>query len=279
MVAVVAAVAMTGVAAGRMRFGPMLGVLAAWSVLVLPVAFHWTLGGGWLAARGVFDYGAGAALTVCVGASALALAWVLGPRNGPHDAPSASHNRPLVLVGAGLAWVGWLGLVGGFAMSADGLAASAVLSAHLGAVGGGAGWMLLEKRLAGTVSSAGTVSGIIAGLVAVTPGAGFLDPFASFLVGLVAAVTVNLAVRLKYRIGYEDASDVVAIHLWSGAVGFLLVGVFGRVIIGDRTEGIGLIDGAGAGLLGEQALAVAAVGAYSFTATVVIARPGPIAAS
>jgi Amt family ammonium transporter len=208
---------------------------------------------------------------VSAGASALALVLVLGPRRKWPESALRPHSLPLTLLGAALLWVGWFGLTAGSALSADGVAASAVLATHLAAVGGVAGWLLLEKRLNTRATARGAVSGAIAGLVAITPAAGFLDPFASLLLGFVVGGAAFLAIRIKFRFKFDDALDVVAVHYVSGVVGMLFLGLFARLIVADSTQGVGLLMSGGAAQLGKQAVAVLAVSAFAFAASWIIA--------
>ncbi len=272
MVAVFSATVITGAAAGRMKFGAMLSFLALWSVVVFPVVAHWVLSDdGWLAQWGVLDFAGGSVVGVSAGASALVLGLVLGPRRNWRDGSNRPHNLPLTLVGAALVWVGWLGLTAGSALSANGVAASAVLATHLAAVGAVAGWLLLEKRLTGAVTARGGVSGAVAGLVAITAAAGFLDPFASLLLGFVAGGASYLASRITSRLRLDDALDVVAVHLVSGAIGLIFLGLFARAIVNGATEGVGLVNAGDASLLGKQAVAVLVVSVFSFIASGIIA--------
>ena len=272
MIAVVSATIITGAAADRMKFGAMLSFLALWSVGVFPVIAHWVLSDdGWLVQWGVLDFAGGTVVGVSAGASALALALVLGPRRKWQESSMRPHSLPLTLVGAAFLWIGWLGLTAGSALSPDGIAASAVLATHLGAVGAVAGWLLLEKRLTGSAPARGAVSGAVAGLVAMTPAAGYLDPFASLLLGFIAGGTSYLAMRIKFRLHFDDALDVVAVHLVSGVVGMLFVGFFAREIVNSGTVGVGLISTGDASLLGRQAVAVLVVAVYSFVVSAIIA--------
>jgi len=272
MLAVFSAAVITGAAADRMKFGAMLVFLALWSVVVFPVVAHWALApSGWMVEWGVLDFAGGTVVGVSAGASALALVLVLGPRRKWPESAMRPHSLPLTLVGAALLWIGWLGLTAGSALSADGVAASAVLATHLAAVGAVCGWLLLEKRLSGLPTARGAVSGAVSGLVAVTPAAGFLDPFASLLLGFVAGGAAFLALRIKYRWRFDDALDVVAVHYVSGVVGMLFLGLFARLIVAGGTEGVGLLMSGGAAQLGKQAVAVLAVSVFAFVASWIIA--------
>lgn len=272
-VAIVAAVVITGAAADRMKFGAMLTFLTIWSVAVYPIVAHWTWSPeGWLASWGVLDYGGGAAIGLAAGASALALAMVLGPRRGWRQQSMQPHSVPLTMLGAGLLWVGWIGLSGGSAVAANATAASAALGTHLAGVGGIAGWLLLEKRIFGKPTALGVASGAVAAFMAATPAAGYLDPFASLLLGFIAGAVAFLGVRLKFRLKIDDSLDVLAVHYMGSAVGVLFIGIFARLIVGDgTTSGVGLLNGGDASQLGKQAVALLAVSGFAFLASAIIA--------
>jgi len=182
-----------------------------------------------------------------------------------------SRNIPIALTGFGLLWCCWVGLNAGAALSAGRVAASAALATHLAGVGGMAGWLMIEKRLTNVITASGAARGGVTGLVAVTAGAGFLDPFASLLLGFVAGAAVFLAVRLMARVRVDDALDVSVVHLVGGALGMVFIGLFARLIESDHTVGIGLLNGGGAALLGKQMVAVLAVAAFAFIASWLIA--------
>ncbi len=271
-VAIFGGAIIVGAAAERMKFGAMLAFLALWSATVAPVVVHWTLApDGWLAAWGGLDFAGGALVGPCAGASALALSLALGPRRDRAQGHVRPHNLPVALIGFSLLWCCWVGLNAGAALSANGVAASAALATHVAGVGGMAGWLMIEKRLVNKASASGAARGAIAGLVAITPAAGFLDPFASLLLGFVAGGATFLVVRLMARARVDDALDVLSLHLVGGALGMMFIGLFARLIDGDETLGVGLMNGGGGALLGKQAVAVLAVGAFSFIASWLIA--------
>ena len=270
LMAVVAAssVALVGTAADRMRFGPMLAFLVMWTIAVPPLVLRSTMLDGPLAQWGVVDGGGGLLLGVAVGASALGLALVLSPRNKWRKRRVVPHNRPQAFAGVLVAWAGWLALALGFALLQGGNL-SVVIVAHLGAVGGAGGWALLDKRLHGKVSSVGAIMGALTGLAAVTPGLGSFGPLPATVVGFLAGAAAALAVRIKYRLHFDDALDVFAVYFFGGAIGALMVGVLAD---GVANPGIaGLITGDGGALLLRQAGAVGLVALYAFVATVVIA--------
>ncbi len=272
MFAVFTGALITGAAADRMKFGAMLAFLTIWSIAVYPVIAHWAWGpGGWMAEWGVLDFAGGTVVQICAGTSALALVLALGPRREWPQTSMPPHNLPLTLLGAGLLWFGWIGFNAGSALSANGVAASAALATHLSGVGGIAGWLLLEKRLKGKPTALGAATGAIAGLVAITPAAGYLDPFASLLLGFIAGGTAYLALRVKFRFKFDDSLDVVAVHYVGGVVGMLFLGFFARLIVGNGTQGVGLLMGGDAVQLGKQLVAVLVATLFAFVASWIIA--------
>ena len=272
MFAIVTAALISGASADRMKFGAFVTFIAIWSVVVYAPLAHWTWSPtGWLHQAGLLDFAGGTVVEICSGASALALALVIGPRRGWPREMMAPHNLPLTLLGAGLLWFGWIGFNAGSALTAGDLAASAALATHLSGVGGMIGWLVLEKRLAGKATTLGAASGAVAGLVAITPAAGFISPLPALLLGVVAGATCLFAVRLKFRFKYDDALDVVAVHYVGGVVGTLFIGLFAAVAVNPAIVHQGLFFGGGLVQLGRQCLGVLAATAFAFTATYVIA--------
>jgi Amt family ammonium transporter len=181
------------------------------------------------------------------------------------------HSLPLTVVGAGILWFGWFGFNAGSALAADGLAAQALVSTHLAACGGLVAWVLVEKWRTGAATTLGAVSGAVAGLVAVTPAAGFVSSLPALLLGAVAGGVCVLGVQLKYRFGYDDSLDVVGVHFVGGVVGTLLVGVFASTAVNAAVHHQGLAYGGGLWLLGRQVLAIVVSAAFSFVATYLLA--------
>jgi len=273
MFAIITAALLSGAVADRMRFGAFVTFIAVWSVLVYAPLAHWAWSpDGWLNRLGVLDFAGGTVVEICSGASALALALVIGPRHGWPREMMTPHNLPLTMIGAGMLWVGWLGFNGGSALTAGTLAASAALATHLSGVGGMLSWLVLEKRLTGKATTLGGASGAVAGLVAITPAAGFLAPVPALLVGAVAGVVCLFAIRLKFRFHYDDSLDVVAVHYVGGVIGTLAVGLLAATAVNPAVVHEGLFLGGGLGLLGRQAVGVVAASAFAFGATFAIAR-------
>ncbi|WP_432536165.1 ammonium transporter [Kineococcus arenarius] len=269
---------LAGGVADRMRFGSWLVLAGLWAALVyFPVA-HWVFAfdsadgsvlGGWIANDlAAVDFAGGTAVHVNAGIGALAVVLVLGKRLSWPRTPRP-HNLPTTLLGAGILWFGWFGFNGGSALSAGNSAAVVVLTTFCASCSGLLGWLLVERVRDGHATTLGAVSGIIAGLVAITPACGAVSPVGALVVGAVAGAVCPLAIGLKRRFGYDDALDVVGVHLVGGVVGTLLVGFLGT---SDAPSGRdGLLHGGGFGLLGVQAAAVGAVLAYSFVVTLLIA--------
>ena len=273
MFAIITAALLSGAAADRMRFGSFVTFIAIWSVVVYAPLAHWAWSpDGWLARFGVLDFAGGTVVEICSGASALALALAIGPRHGWPREMMAPHNLPLTMIGAGLLWVGWLGFNAGSALTAGALAASAALATHMSGVGGMIGWLVMEKRLTGKATTLGGASGAVAGLVAITPAAGFLAPVPALVVGAAAGIVCLFAVRLKFRFRYDDSLDVVAVHYVGGVIGTLAIGLLAATAVNPAVVHEGLFLAGGLGQLGRQAVGVLAASAFAFAATYGIAR-------
>ena len=280
MFAIITPALISGAIADRTKFTAWAVFVTFWSTLVyFPVA-HWVFafgnkvgdtvtGAGFLAARGVEDFAGGTAVHINAGAAGLALAIVLGRRIGWRKESMRPHSMPLVLVGAGLLWFGWFGFNAGSALGANGVAALALLNTQVAAAAAALGWLLVEKIRDGHPTSPGVASGVVAGLVAITPACAFVAPWAAVLIGLFAGIFCALAVGLKYLFNFDDSLDVVGVHLIGGLWGCLSIGFFGSSSI--NSLGLdGLFYGGGATLLGKQAFGAFFVLTYSFIATLII---------
>ncbi len=264
MFAVITPALITGAVADRLRFSAWVVFSGLWLILVYAPIAHWVFApSGWLFQLGALDFAGGTVVHINAGAAALAITLVVGRRQGWPTEPMAPHSLPLTLLGTGILWFGWFGFNAGSALGANELAAAAFTNTHLAAAAGMLGWLVAERVKAGHATTLGAASGVVAGLVAITPCAGFVTPLPAILIGFVAGVACLLAVQLKFRLGYDDALDVVGVHLVGGVVGSVLLGVFAQVTsLGVGTDG--LLFGGGFGLLGLQLLAVLASLAYSF---------------
>jgi Amt family ammonium transporter len=261
--AVITPALITGAVADRMRFAAWVGFITLWSILVyLPVA-HWVFAGGWLADRGALDFAGGTVVHVNAGAGALALVLLLGKRRGWPDEPMPPHSLPLTLLGTGMLWFGWFGFNAGSALAANAVAAQAFLNTFVAAAAAMLGWLIVERLKDGHATTLGAASGAVAGLVAITPCAGFVGGLAPVVIGFVAGAVCYLAIALKFRFGYDDSLDVVAVHLVGGVIGSVLLGLFADASVNSAGKD-GAFFGGGWGLFVEQVLAVAATFAFSF---------------
>ena len=272
MFAVITPALISGAIADRAKFGTWMIFVALWVTIVyFPVA-HWVFdfgdkngnGAGWLAARGVLDFAGGTAVHVNAGAAGLALALVLGKRIGWKKDPMRPHNLTLVMLGAGLLWFGWFGFNAGSALGANALAGQAFFTTMIATATAMLGWLAVERLRDGHYTSLGAASGAVAGLVAITPACAFVTPVGSIVIGMLAGAICSLAVGLKWRLGFDDSLDVVGVHLVGGA--------FGALSLGFLAQGEGLFYGGDISLLGKQALAVGAVGGYSFVLAYAIGK-------
>ncbi|MDK9332957.1 Ammonium-transport integral membrane protein Amt [Propionibacterium freudenreichii] len=276
--AILAVALISGAVADRMRFGAWCLFAAFWSVLVYFPAAHWVFAfdgyaadkGGWIAnSLKVFDFAGGTAIHINAGAAALALAIVLGTRKGFGTRPMRPHNLTLVMLGAAGLWFGWFGFNAGSALGANGTASLAWTNTLAATCAAMSAWALTERIRDGHATSLGAASGVVAGLVAITPACATVSPLGALAIGVLAGVGCCYAVGLKYKLGYDDSLDVVGVHLVGGIIGTLAVGLFCKA---DLTNGInGLFYGGGFEQLGRQALGAVAMFAFSFIVSSLIA--------
>ncbi|WP_432558011.1 ammonium transporter [Granulicoccus sp. GXG6511] len=278
--AIIAVALISGAVADRMKFSAWLVFAAIWAVVVyFPVA-HWVFAfsseddstiGGWIA-NGIeaLDFAGGTAIHINAGAAALALVLVLGKRIGFGKEPMRPHNLPFVMMGAALLFVGWFGFNAGSALGANTLAAVAFINTIAATAAAVIGWLVLERLRDGHATSLGAASGVIAGLVGITPAANSVSPLGALAIGLVCGAVSAWAVGLKYRLGYDDSLDVVGVHLVSGLIGTVLIG-----FLADPASpaGVaGLLFGGGPDQLWRQSVGALAVLVFSFVVTFVIAK-------
>ena len=269
MFAAITPALISGAVADRMKFSAWVIFVPVWSLLVYVPVFKWVFG-GWLAQRGSLDFAGGTAIHVNAGIAALAAVLVLGRRKGWPQEGHPPHNMPLVMIGTGILWFGWFGFNAGSALGANGQAAQAFMNTFLAAAAGGLAWVAVEWLRDGHPTNLGAASGIVAGLVAVTPAAGYVSGAAPIWIGLLAGVVCSYAVRLKVRFGYDDALDVVGVHFVGGLVGSLTIGFFADPEFFAGTFDRGIFYGGDVDLLLEQALANGAAIVWSFVVTVAI---------
>ena len=239
MFAIITPALITGAIAERMRFSAYVLFLGLWSILVYAPVAHWVFADGWLGAAGLgaIDFAGGTVVHINAGAAALAAVLYMGARKGFGRDAFIPHNVPMVITGAAILWLGWFGFNAGSALGANGLAASAFAATHLAAAAGLLGWLIPERIRHGKASSIGAATGAVAGLVAVTPAAGFVEPWAAIVIGLTAGVVCFAAVQFKVRRQFDDSLDVVGVHLVGGIVGALLTGVFASTAINTVSGG------------------------------------------
>jgi Amt family ammonium transporter len=261
----------SGAIADRAKFGSWMVFAAIWSVVVyFPVA-HWVFAfddfvaktGGWIANDlGALDFAGGTAVHINAGAAGLALAIILGKRVGWRKEAMRPHSLPLVMLGAGLLWFGWFGFNAGSAVASNGTAGLALLNTIGATVAALLAWLLVEKIRDGHATSLGAASGVVAGLVAITPACAAVDASGALIIGAIAGLLCALSVGLKFKLGIDDSLDVVAVHLVGGIVGTVMIGFVG--------VDVGLFNGGGTEQLIKQIIGAGAVLGYSFIATLII---------
>lgn len=264
-----------GAIADRVKFGTWMLFAALWTVLVYAPVAHWIFyfgddshTAGWLISKvGALDFAGGTAVEINSGAAGLAAAVVLGKRLGFGKDPMKPHNLTLTMIGAGLLWFGWFGFNAGSALAANHTAAIVFVNTLMAGCTGLLAWSLVEKLRDSHATSFGAASGVVAGLVAITPSCGAVSPVGATLVGLVAGAVCAVAVGWKHRFGYDDSLDVVGVHLVGGLVGTLLIGLLANA---DVVGVDGLFYGGGVDQLGKQALAALAVFAFSLGMTAML---------
>ena len=231
-----------GAFADRMKFSAMMWFMGLWSLLVYSPIAHWVWGGGFLGGAGVLDFAGGTVVHINAGVAGLVCALVLGKRRGYGTENMAPHNLVLTVIGASLLWVGWFGFNAGSAVTAGGQAGMAMAVTQIATAAAALAWMFVEWRLRGKPSVLGICSGAVAGLVAITPASGFVDPTGALIIGVVAGVGCYWgATGLKHMMGYDDSLDAFGVHGVGGMIGALLTGVFARTAI--NKAGTGWIDG------------------------------------
>jgi len=270
MFAVITPALVSGAVADRMQFKAWVWFVGLWMILVYAPVAHWVFAPtGWLFKEGALDFAGGTVVHINAGIAALAAVLVLGKRRGWPNHPMPPHNLPLTLIGAGILWFGWFGFNAGSALAGNGLAVQALVNTHLAASAAMLGWLAVEKLRSGHATTLGAASGAVAGLVAITPCAGFVGSMSSIYIGAIAGGVCMLAVGLKSRFGYDDSLDVIGVHLAGGLLGTLLLGLFADLSI-NGAGADGLLYGGGFDLLAKQALAAGSVMAYSFVVTLLI---------
>jgi Amt family ammonium transporter len=270
--AIITPALITGASADRLRFGAYCVFIGVWLVLVYAPLAHMVFAGGWLADMGALDFAGGAVVHMNAGAAALALVLVIGARRGYPVTPMPPHNLPLTVLGAGILWFGWAGFNAGSALAADGIAAQGLMNTFLAASAALLGWLVVERLKDGRATTLGAASGAVAGLVAITPCAGFVGGMAPIYIGLASGALCYLALGIKKAFAFDDSLDVIAVHLVGGLVGSLLLGFFADAGINPAVSNEGVFLGGGGALLWDQIVASVVTIAYSFVVSYAIAR-------
>jgi Amt family ammonium transporter len=268
--AIITPALITGATADRLKFSAYAVFIGVWLVLVYGPIAHMVFAGGWLADMGALDFAGGAVVHMNAGAAALALVLLIGKRKGWPDTPMQPHNLPLTVLGTGILWFGWAGFNAGSALAADGIAGQAIMNTFLAASTAMLGWLVVERLKDGHATTLGAASGAVAGLVAITPCAGFVGGMAPVYIGLTAGAVCYLALGLKKVFGFDDSLDVVAVHLVGGLAGSLLLGFFADAAINPAVTNEGVFLGGGGSLLWDQIVASVVTIAYSFVVSLAI---------
>jgi len=260
--AVITPALIAGSFAERMKFSSMLVFMVLWLFIVYVPVAHWVWGGGFLGSDGVLDFAGGTVVHINAGVAGLVAALIIGKRDGYGHVNMAPHNLVLSVIGAALLWVGWFGFNAGSALGANALAAVAMLNTQVATAGAALAWMFIEWAISGKPSVLGIISGAVAGLVAVTPAAGFVDPTGALIIGVISgAVCYVAAVKIKHALGYDDSLDAFGVHGVGGFVGAILTGLFADVAINAAGEGA---------TMGKQFFGAAVTVVYTAIATAII---------
>ncbi len=267
MFAVLTPALITGAFAERFKFKSFIVFIAVWLTIVYCPIAHWVWGqGGWIGNLGGLDFAGGLVVHIASGTSAFAAILILGTRSGYKKEAMPPHNLPITFIGASILWIGWFGFNAGSALSASRLAVSAFVVTHIAAGAALLAWMIAEWLYRGKPTVLGAVSGAVAGLVAITPAAGFVTPISALFIGIAGGVVCFFAVNLKERFGYDDSLDVIGVHGVGGITGAILTGIFATTLVNP--------DGANGGveLLKIQTISVLATIAYSFIVSFIILK-------
>lgn len=271
MFAIITPALLLGATADRLKFAGWVALLAVWSILVYPLVAHWLFNPtGWLFTMGAQDWAGGIVVHASAGSAALAVMAVVGRRQGWPKPGGSAHSIPLTIIGFGILWFGWFGFNAGDGLAVNEVTAQAMLNTHIAAAAGMLAWLFIEWRREGHATVLGAATGAVAGLATITPCAGFVGAGPAMIIGLLAGAICPFIIQIKFRLRFDDALDVIAVHFAGGILGSLLLGFFGSNAI--NTNGAdGLFYGGGLTLLSHQVVALVAVIAFSFIATWVIA--------
>ena len=273
MFAIITPALITGAIADRMKFSAWFWFLGIWLIVVYAPVAHWVFSpAGWLFRRGALDFAGGTVVHINAGIAALAAVIVIGRRRGWPQHPMPPHSLPLTLLGTGILWFGWFGFNAGSALGANGVAAQAFVNTNMAAAAAMLGWLLFERLRGGHATTLGAASGAVAGLVAITPCAGYVGGMVPIYIGLIAGAICYFACSIKFRFLYDDALDVVGVHLVGGIVGSLLLGLFADRAFNPAITHQGVFVNGSWELMGDQLIAVVATLVWSGVLTFVIVK-------
>lgn len=267
MFAIITPALISGAIVERVTFKTYFWFVLLWSTFIYSPLAHWVWGRGWLGAMGALDFAGGTVVHISSGVSAVVAAWMIGPRKDHFNKPHTPHNVPYVLLGIGMLWFGWFGFNGGSALGSGSLATVAFVTTMISAAAGGLTWTIVEWVLRGKPTAVGIASGFLAGLVGITPAAGFVLPVGALLIGSITAVCCFFAVSFRVKLGFDDSLDTFPIHGVGGTVGAILTGVFATKAV-NAFGNNGLFAG-NPGLIGTQLVGIlvtyvfAAVGTFA----------------
>jgi Amt family ammonium transporter len=271
MFAIITPALITGAFAERMKFSGFLLFTILWSILIYSPVAHWVWAvGGWIRNLGALDFAGGTVVHINSGFAALAAALVLGKRKDFGTESIIPHNLPMTITGTAILWFGWFGFNAGSALASGGLSSSAFVTTHVAAASAVVGWVIAECFRSGKPTTLGAATGAVAGLVAITPAAGFVGPVSAVIIGLVAGIICYFAVTLKWKLGYDDALDVVGVHGVGGIIGALGTGLFAQKLINEAGTN-GLFFG-NPSLFVTQIVAIVATILYSFVVSFILLK-------
>ncbi len=270
MFAIITPAIISGAIVERISFKAFFWFLLLWSTFIYSPLAHWVWGRGWIGATGALDFAGGTVVHISSGVSALVAAWIIGPRRSFMAQPYAPHNVPYVLLGIGLLWFGWFGFNGGSALASGGLATVAFVNTSIASSAGGLTWLILEWTLRSKPTAIGIASGFLAGLVGITPAAGFVLPIGAILIGSIASVCCFFAVSIRAKLRFDDSLDTFPIHGVGGTVGALLTGFFATKGVNELGND-GLLFG-NPGLVWTQFVGVIATYLFAGVGTFVILK-------
>jgi ammonium transporter, Amt family len=266
--AIITPALITGAFAERVKFSTFIVFILLWATFIYDPLTHWVWGGGWIGSMGALDFAGGTVVHISSGAAALVAALMFGKRIGYGDEPIKPHNLPFSIIGASLLWVGWFGFNAGSALASDGLAALAFVTTNTATASAALTWMFCEWIITGRPTVLGAATGAVAGLVSITPAAGFVSPISAIIIGIGGGVFCYLAVNVKTKLGYDDALDVVGVHGVGGTWGALATGLFASVAVNPGGSN-GLFFG-NPKQLWIQFIAVVATWVFVFIGTLII---------